>query len=82
MAKTNIAEGLNPLPPDLFRADRKPDPAENFQFIKYGVKVSAMPGFAPTLSDDEIWLLVAFLNGLPDISASDYAAKTAPASGG
>jgi mono/diheme cytochrome c family protein len=82
VAQTNIAKGLNPSPPDLFRAGRKPDPAENFQFIKYGVKMTAMPGFAPTLSDDEIWSLVAFLNGLPGISASDYAAKTAPASGG
>ena len=82
LAKSAIIKGLNPVPPDLFLATRKPDPAENFQFIKYGVKMTAMPGFAPTLSDDEIWSLVAFLNGLPGISASDYAAKTAPASGG
>jgi mono/diheme cytochrome c family protein len=82
LAQTNIAKGLNPLPPDLFRADRKPDPAENFQFIKYGVKMTAMPGFAASYSDDEIWSLAAFLNGLPGISASDYATKTAVPAGG
>ena len=82
LVQTAIAKGLNPFPPDLFRADRQPDPAENFQFIKYGVKMTAMPGFKASFSDDEIWSLVAFLNGLPGISASDYAAKTAVPSGG
>lgn len=82
LVPTAISKGLNPLPPDLFRADRKPDPAENFQFIKYGVKMTAMPGFAPSYSDDQIWSLVAFLNGLPGISAADYAAKTAMPAGG
>lgn len=77
LAQTAIAKGLNPAPPDLFRADRKPDPAENFQFIKYGIKMTAMPGFGPSYSDEQIWSLVAFLNGLPGISVSDYAAKTA-----
>ncbi len=82
LVPTAISKGLNPTPPDLFRADRKPDPAENFQFIKYGVKMTAMPGFAPSLSDDEVWSLVAFLNGLPNISAADYAAQTAAPTGG
>jgi mono/diheme cytochrome c family protein len=77
LEQTAIAKGLNPTPPVLFRAGRKPDPAENFQFIKYGIKMTAMPGFGPSYSDEQIWSLVAFLNGLPGISASDYAAKTA-----
>ena len=77
VAKSAIAKGLNPAPPDLFRASREPDPAENFQFIKYGVKMTAMPGFGPSYSDDEIWSLVAFLNKLPGISESDYAKFTA-----
>ncbi len=82
LVPTAIAKGLNPVPPDLFRFDRKPDPAENFQFIKYGVKMTAMPGFATSLSDDQVWSLVGFLNGLPGISAADYAAKTTSPIGG
>lgn len=82
LAQTTIAKGLNPTPPDLFRADRKPDPAENYQFIKYGVKMTAMPGFEPSYSDEQIWSLVAFLNRLPGISAHDYAAKTVIPNGG
>lgn len=82
LAQTAIAKGLNPTPPDLFRADRKPDSSENFQFIKYGVKMTAMPGFQASYSDEQIWSLVAFLNGLPGISAPDYTAKTSIPNGG
>ena len=76
---TAISRGLNPEPPGLFRATRKPDPAENFQFIKHGVKMTAMPGFAPTKTDAEIWSLVAFLNVAPGIKAEDFARFTAKA---
>jgi mono/diheme cytochrome c family protein len=79
---TEIAQGLNPTPPDLFRATRHPDPQENFQFIKYGVKMTGMPAFATTHSDDQIWNIVAFLNTLPGITAADFATKTGAASGG
>ncbi len=72
MAQTAISQGLNPTPPDLFRADREPDPQENFQFIKHGIKMTGMPAFAPTQTDDDIWTLVAFLNVLPGISATDF----------
>lgn len=79
---TAISQGLNPSPPDLYRASRKPDPQENFQFIKYGVKMAGMPAFGPTHPDDKIWDIVAFLNTLPGISAADFATKTAAAAGG
>jgi mono/diheme cytochrome c family protein len=82
LTPTAISRGLNPVPPDLFRANRKPDAAENFQFVKYGVKMTAMPGFGSSLSDDNIWSLVAFLGVAPGLSVADYAAKTTGASGG
>lgn len=73
---TDIAQGLNPQPPDLFRATRKPWPEEMFRFIKYGVKMTAMPGFAKTLSDAQIWQLVAFLRTAPGMSPQDFAARS------
>jgi mono/diheme cytochrome c family protein len=76
LTRTAVSQGLNPQPPNLFRATRKPDNAENFQFIKHGVKMTGMPGFAPTHSDAEIWSLVAFLKVAPGISATDFAART------
>ena len=44
--------------------------------------MTAMPGFGPSYSDEQIWSLVAFLNGLPGISITDFAAKTAVMNGG
>ncbi|MEO8244574.1 MAG: cytochrome c [bacterium] len=80
MAPTAIFQGLNPSPADLYRASRKPDPQENFQFIKYGIKMTGMPAFAPTQTDEQVWALVAFLNVLPGISAANFtAAVGAPA---
>lgn len=79
LAPTAISKGLNPQPPDLFRATREPDAAENFQFIKHGVKMTGMPGFAPTKTDGEIWSLVAFLNVAPGIKPEVFARLTAKA---
>ncbi len=76
MAPTHISAGLNPEPPNLFRANRKPDEQENFQFINNGVKMTAMPAFGATEGTDHVWQLVAFLNKLPGISAENYAALT------
>lgn len=73
---TAIAQGLNPTPPDLYRASRVPAADENFQFIKYGVKMTGMPAFGPTHSDEQIWSLVAFLGQAPGLKATDFAAET------
>lgn len=73
MAPTAISQGLNPKPPDLFLARRVPDPAENFQFVKHGVKMTGMPGFGATKTNDEIWSLVAFLNIAPGITPTEFA---------
>lgn len=76
LQQTAIARGLNPRPPNLFREGRKPDPAENFQIIKNGIKMTAMPGFGPSYSDQQIWSLAAFLDKTPGMSAPDFAAAT------
>lgn len=73
---TRVAQGLNPQPPNLFRSGRHPDMAEMFQFIKYGVKMTGMPTFGKTLSDDQIWQLAAFLNKAPGMSAGQFASLT------
>jgi mono/diheme cytochrome c family protein len=76
LTPTTIAQGINPQPPDLFRATRKPWMEEMFRFIKYGVKMTAMPGFGKTLTDEQIWQIAAFLRTAPGMSAGDFAART------
>ena len=62
---TKISTGLNPTPPNLFKAGRDADPAEQFWFIKNAVKIIALPVFAPTLSHDELWSLAVVLKRAP-----------------
>ena len=76
LTRTNISQGLNPGAPNLFRATRKPFPEEMFRFVKYGVKMTAMPGFGKTQTDEQIWELVAFLSKAPGMSPQDFTTLT------
>ena len=62
---TAIAQGLNPPPPNLFRAGRKPHTTEIFWFVKNGVKMTGMPSFGKTHPDTDIWAVTAFLRKAP-----------------
>ena len=73
---TDIAQGLNPQPPNLFGAARKNSTVEMFAFIKNGVKMTAMPAFGKTQKDDQIWAIASFLHKAPGISPQDFAAQT------
>jgi len=73
---TAIAQGINPAPPNLFRANRHPRMDEMFWFIKNGVKMTGMPGFGKTHPDEDIWALCAFLRTAPGMSAQDFSDKT------
>lgn len=68
--------GLNPKPPLLAKLkDLKDDPlGEVFWIIKNGIKMTAMPAWGPTHSDDKIWAMVSFVRKLPDMSAEEYKA--------
>lgn len=65
-------EGLNPEPPLLAKTADKAETKEMFLTIKNGIKMTGMPAWGPTHSDDKIWALVAFVRDLPQISAKQY----------
>ena len=69
-------KGLNPKPPLLAKLkDISTDPlGEVFWIIKNGIKMTAMPAWGPTHSDDKIWAMVAFVRKLPNMSAEEYKA--------
>jgi mono/diheme cytochrome c family protein len=56
-----VGQGLQPPAPDLTDAAHHWKRAELFWIVKNGVKMTGMPAFGPTHSDDHIWLVVAFL---------------------
>jgi mono/diheme cytochrome c family protein len=69
---SELAKGLNPKAPDLSEAVLQWKPSELFWIIKYGIRMTGMPAWGITHSDQKIWALVAFIEELPKISQQDY----------
>ena len=76
--KSEMSQGLYPPAPELARTtDRSPQ--QQFWIIKHGIKLSAMPAWGRTHSDELIWDMVAFVRALPKMSPEQYQAAVASA---
>ena len=58
-----MALGLYPEPPLIYKHKRQEDPKEFFWIIKNGIKMTSMPAYGPTHADERIWALTAFVTG-------------------
>jgi mono/diheme cytochrome c family protein len=59
---SNIAVGLYQHAPQLAQHGVEDDPeGKIFWFVKHGVRLTGMPAFSPTLSDEKIWKVTLFL---------------------
>jgi mono/diheme cytochrome c family protein len=67
---SEISQGIYPSAPHLARSNLSA--AEQFWTIKHGVKLSAMPAWGRTHSDELIWGMVAFIRKLPQMSPEQY----------
>ena len=76
--KSELSQGLYPQAPELARGI-KYSPAETFWIIKHGVKLSAMPAWGKTHSDELIWNMVAFTRAMPKMSPEQFKAELANA---
>jgi mono/diheme cytochrome c family protein len=75
MVGTELRAGLYPKPPNLTqRSDLTP--AQMFWTIKHGIKLSGMPAWGVTHSDQKIWAIVAFIRKLPGMTPEQYEALT------
>jgi mono/diheme cytochrome c family protein len=74
IAQNEFAQGLYPTPPDLASSDLhlEMNDAEIFWIIKNGLKMTGMPSFGVTHSDQEIWDIVAFVDRLPTLQPDQY----------
>ena len=70
---SEIGAGLNPFPPELDEEAEEFSPGELFWIVKNGIKMTGMPAFGPTHTDEQLWAIVAFVRTLPKTSAKDYA---------
>ena len=69
---TEIRPGLYPMPPNLSK-EQVHDPRRTFWIIKHGIKLTAMPAWGKTHTDEQIWNMVAFLQKLPGMTQAKYA---------
>jgi mono/diheme cytochrome c family protein len=69
-----FAMGLYPKPPNLQSEHVQEEftDAALFWVVKNGLKMTGMPAFGATHSDDELWGIVAFTRRLPGIQPNDY----------
>ena len=70
--ESEINKGLYPKAPNLAEAAKDWTPAELYVITKHGIKMSGMPAWGPTHSEDELWGLVAFLKNFPTMPATEY----------
>jgi mono/diheme cytochrome c family protein len=77
---SELAQGLMPPAPDLARAAKEWSDAELFWITQNGIKMTGMPAWGHTHSDEELWALVAFVRELPGLSPEQYANLRAQAS--
>jgi len=76
VGRTDLSRGLYPKAPQLaYGVDLSP--AQEFWVLKHGIKLTAMPAWGRTHSDDELWDIVAFLKKMPDLDPAQYRAAAA-----
>lgn len=74
MESSELRQGLNPKPPVLAQVVSHSSPARLFWVIKHGVRMSGMPAWGTSHSDQMIWAMVAFLERLPGMTPAQYQA--------
>ena len=70
--QSEIGKGLYPNPPKLSTVVKHWIPQQLFWITKNGLKMTGMPAFAPTHSDDMIWAIVAFTEKLSTLTKEQY----------
>lgn len=77
VAPAAFALGLTPLPANLVHAARASPPAHLYWVVRYGIKMSGMPAWQFRYPDEDLWAVVAFMQQLPRLSPTEYAALVA-----
>lgn len=71
-ADEELADGLNPKPPEIEKVAGDRSPQELFWVTKHGVKMTGMPAWGQSHKDNDIWAMVAFMRVMPKISPEEY----------
>lgn len=70
--ETEFGMGLNPAAPDLtLPLIQEMTDGQLFWVVSNGIRMTGMPAFKPTHSEEQIWKIVAFVRHLPEIGPEE-----------
>ena len=72
MERSEAGEGLYPQGPDLAAAKKHWAARDIFWITKNGLKMTGMPAWGASTTDDEIWSMVAFMEQMPGMTPEKY----------
>jgi mono/diheme cytochrome c family protein len=72
VARQQWVSGMEPQPPYLLDVTQKFTPRELFWIVRNGIKMTGMPSWRDTMSDEEIWELVAWLEASRTLPPQTY----------
>ncbi|MBI4774696.1 MAG: cytochrome c [Deltaproteobacteria bacterium] len=72
--REEFAEGLYPSPPSMTSGSLQSElgKAEIYWIVRHGVKLTGMPAFGPTHTEEQLWGLVAFVEDVPRTAPEQY----------
>jgi thiosulfate dehydrogenase len=59
-----FAKSFNPQVPEFFKDAPDMSDSQNFYAIQHGIRWTGMPAWSKTLTDSQIWQIVAFLSNI------------------
>jgi mono/diheme cytochrome c family protein len=78
IAREQWVSGLEPSPPYLLDATSHWSSAELFWIVKHGIKMTGMPSWRDSMSDRQVWDVVAFLEAMRHLPPQTYANWRSP----
>lgn len=69
---SEVGQGLYPEAPDLVEEGEEESAEELFWVTRNGIKMTGMPAFGPTHTDEQIWAIVALLKSLHRMGETEY----------
>jgi cytochrome c len=72
IARQRWVDGQEPAPPYLLDVSQRFDRAGLFWIVDHGIKMTGMPAWRGTMSEQQIWDTVAFLEAMPKMNSQDY----------
>ena len=72
VARQLWVSGMEPQPPYLIDVTERFTPGQLFWIAKNGIKMTGMPGWGDSMSDRQIWNVVAWLEASHDLPRQTY----------